>query len=103
MFGNVMYLYTFYCLCYQMGVSAYMLEDQVSEETDLDLNKEEDTRMDEIRDENWRGVSEEGDNKKKMNALRWYIYFKDKEELINIYFPVSVPHPKGGGALFVLV
>ena len=29
MFGNVMYLYAFYCLCYQIGVSADMLEDQV--------------------------------------------------------------------------
>ena len=59
--------------------------------------------MDEIRDKHWRGVYEEGDDNKKMNALRWYIYFKDKKELINISFPVSAPHPKGGGIVCTCV
>ena len=40
--------------------------------------------MDEIRDENWRDVAEEGENKKNINSLRWYVYVKDKEDLINI-------------------
>ena len=31
------------------------------EEIDLDLNEEEEIRMDTIRDEHWRGVTEEGD------------------------------------------
>ena len=38
--------------------------------------------MDEIREEHWRDVSEEGDNKKKIHALRWEVYAKYKEELI---------------------
>ena len=33
------------------------------EEIDLDLNEEEEIRMDTIRDELWRGVTEEGDKK----------------------------------------
>ena len=41
------------------------------EERDPDLNEEEDIRMDAIMDKHWRDVSEEGDNKKKINALRW--------------------------------
>ena len=51
--------------------------------------------MDEIRDEHWRNVAEEGDDKKKMHDLRWEIYVKEKEELIEIKVLVSVPHPKG--------
>ena len=58
MFGNGMYLYVFYCLCYEIYVSTDMSEDQVPEERDPDLNKEEDIRMNEIRDKHWRGVSE---------------------------------------------
>ena len=58
--------------------------------------------MDEIRDKNWRDVSEEGENKNKMHSLRWDIYIKDKEDFIKRYFLVSVPHKKGG-TLFGLV
>ena len=68
----------------------------MAEERDLDLNEDEDIRLDAIREENWRGVAEECDNKKKIHALRWKVYVKEKEELIKIYFSVSVPHPKGG-------
>ena len=76
MFDNGMYLSFFNCLCYEMDVSTYMSEDQVLEERYPDLNEEDDTRMDEIRDEHWRNVAEEGDDKKKMHDLRWEIYVK---------------------------
>ena len=34
-----------------------MSEEQVSEERDPDLNEEDDTRMDDIREEHWRDVA----------------------------------------------
>ena len=52
--------------------------------------------MDAIREEHWRDISEEGDNKKNIYALRWEVNFKEKEELIKRESLVSVPHPKGG-------
>ena len=70
MFGKGMYLYVFYCLCYEMDISTDMSEEQVSEDRDLDLNEDEDITMDEIRDEHWRYVAEEVDNKKNVNYLR---------------------------------
>ena len=73
MFGKVMYLSVFYCLCYKMDVSTDMSENQVSEERDPDLNEEEDIIMGEIRDKHWRGVAEEGEDKKNIHALRWEI------------------------------
>ena len=51
----------------------------VAEERDPDLNEEEDIILDEIREEHWRDVSEEGDEKKKIHALRWDVYVKEKE------------------------
>ena len=100
MLGNGIYLSVFYCLCYEMGVSTDISEDRVSEERDPDLNEEEDIRMDELRDEHWRGVSEEGDDKKKIHALSWEIYVKEKEDFIKRYFLVSIPHPKGGNIVW---
>ena len=73
MFGKGVYLSLFYCLCYERGIYTYMLEEQVSEERHQDLNKEKYTRMDEIRDEHWRDVAEEGDNKKKIHSLSWEV------------------------------
>ena len=70
MFGKGVYLSVFYCLCYVKDISTDMSEDQVSEERDTDLNEEEDTRIDKIRDDHQRDVSEEVDNKKKIRALR---------------------------------
>ena len=96
MFVKGMYLYVFYCLCYDTDISTYMLEDQVTEEIDPDLNDKEDIRLDEIREENWRDVSEEGDDKKKIHDLRWEVYVKYKEGLTKRKFLVSVSHPKGG-------
>ena len=41
------------------------------------------------------GISlEEGDDKKKIYALRWEVYVQDKEEPIKREFLVSVPHLK---------
>ena len=45
----------------------------MAEERDTDLNEEEDIRLDEIREDRWRDVSEEGDNKKNIHALRWEV------------------------------
>ena len=71
-----MYFSMFYCLCYDMYISTDILEDQVSEERYLYLNEEEDIRLDEIREEHWRGIYEEGYDKKKFHALRWEVYVK---------------------------
>ena len=71
MFGKGIYLSVFYCLCYEMYISTDMSEEQVSEEIDLDLNEEKDTRMDNSREENWMDVADEGDDKRKINYLRW--------------------------------
>ena len=97
MFGKYMYLYVFYSLCYAKDRSTDMSEEQVAEERDRDLNEEEDIRLDAIREEHWRNVSEEGDDNKNIHALRWEVYVKEKEELIKREFSVSVPNPKGGG------
>ena len=84
MFERGVYLFVFYSLCYVKYMSTDFSEEQVSAERDPDLNGEEDIIMDEIRDENWRDVAEEGENKKNIHSLRWYVYVKDKEDLINI-------------------
>ena len=44
-----MYLSVFYCLCYEMYISTDMSEEQVTEESDPELNDEEDIRLDKIR------------------------------------------------------
>ena len=48
----------------------------MEEERDLDLNDNEDIRLDEIKEEHWRDVAEEAENKKKICALRWEVYVK---------------------------
>ena len=48
----------------------------MAEERDPDLNEEEDIILDEIREEHWRDVAEEGDDKKKIHELRWEVYVK---------------------------
>ena len=42
------------------------------------LNEEEEIRMDEIRDNHCRDVAEEGEDKKKIDVLRWEIYVKEE-------------------------
>ena len=51
MFEKGIYLSIFYRFYYEMNISKDMLEEQVSEESDTDLNEEEDIIMDEIRNE----------------------------------------------------
>ena len=75
-FGRVVYLYVFCCLFSVKDISMDMLEEQVSEEIYPYLNEEKDIRMDKRREEHWRDVSDEGENKKKMYALRWEVYVK---------------------------
>ena len=53
-----------------------MLGEHVVAERDLDLNEEEDIRLYEIREEHCRDVSEEGDDKNNIYALRWEVYVK---------------------------
>ena len=60
----------FYCLCYSNDRYTDMSEDQVAEERYPDLNEEEDIRLDLIKEEHWRDVAEEGDDKKKIHDLR---------------------------------
>ena len=69
MFVKGMYLPVFYFLCYEMNIYIDISEDQVLEERDLDLNEQEDIIMDKIRDEHWKGVSEEYEDKKDIHAL----------------------------------
>ena len=58
MFVKGMYLSEFYFLCYDTGISTDMLEDQVEEERDPGLNEKEDIRLDEIREDHWRDITE---------------------------------------------
>ena len=71
MFGKVVYLSVFYCLCYVTDRSTDMLEDQVTEERDPDLNEEEGIILNAIREEYCRDVAEEGYDKKKMHSMMW--------------------------------
>ena len=103
MIGKVMRLSVFYCLCYDIDISTYMSEDQVLEEIDTDLNEEEDIIMDEIMDEHWRDVAGEGDDKKKIHALRWDICVEEKGGLMKREFLVSVPHLKVGNIVWNFV
>ena len=41
------------------------------EEGDPDLNKKEDIRFDKIREDHWRDIAKENDDKKKIHALGW--------------------------------
>ena len=82
MFVKGMYLPVFYCLCFAKNRSTYMSEYQVAEERDTEPNEEKDVRLDVIREENWRDVDEEGNNKKKFHELMWEVYVKYNKELI---------------------
>ena len=46
----------------------------MAEERDPYLNEEEDIRLDAIREDHWRDVAEEGDDKKNIHALRLEVY-----------------------------
>ena len=95
-FGKGYVFLCVYCLCYVKEISTDILEERVLEEIDPDLNEEEDIRMQDSREEHWRDVADDGEYKSKIHALRWDVHTREKEELINRDFSVSVPHPKGG-------
>ena len=64
-----------FCMCFIVWLILsrcqwIFLEEQVSEERYPDLNEEADIRMEDSRDENCRDVAEEGENNKKIHALR---------------------------------
>ena len=80
-----------------------MSEEKVAEERDTNLSEKEDIRQDEIQEDHWRDISDEGDDKKDIHALRWEVYVKEKQELIKREFLVSVPHPKGGAIVWTCV
>ena len=76
MFERVVYLFVFYCLCYVKQISMDMLEEQVSDETYLDQNEKEYIRMEDSREQHWRDVAKDGEDKIKVHALRQDVYTK---------------------------
>ena len=70
MFEMGMHFSVFYCLCRFEDISTYMLEEHISEERDPYLNEEEDIRMEYSREEHWRYVAEDGEDKSNIYALR---------------------------------
>ena len=67
------------------------------------LDEEDDIKIMDSRDENWRDADEDDDERGKINAMRWDVYMKEKEELIKGEFLVSVPYPKGGSIVWTCV
>ena len=61
----------YFCFCYVKDISTDMSEDQVSEERDPDLNEDEDIILDAIREDHWRDIYDEGEDKKNIHVLRW--------------------------------
>ena len=78
MFVKGIYLSIFYCLCYDTNIYTYISEYQVAEERHLDLNEKEDIRFDETREDHWRDIAEENNDRKKIYALRCYVYVQEK-------------------------
>ena len=60
MFETGMYLSMFYCFYNIKEILIGMLEEYVSDKRDLDLNEDEDIRMEVSREEHWRDVAEGG-------------------------------------------
>ena len=63
-------------------------------------NGYEDTRMEDSMEEKWMNVAKDDKDKSNIHALRWNLYTREKEELINIGFLVSVSHPKVGETIW---
>ena len=78
------------------------MEEQVLEERDPGLNKEEGIMMEYIMQEQCRDVADDGEDNSNIHDLRWYVYTKQKQDLTNREFLVSVTHQKGR-TLFGLV
>ena len=103
MFGKRMCFSVFYYYFYVKDISIYISEDHVAEDRYPYMNEEQDIILDAIREEHYRYVSEEGDDKKKINYLIWEVYVKEKDQFIKRQFLVSVPHPKGGAIFWTCV
>ena len=73
------------------------------EEIDPDPDEMEDISFNKIWEDNWRDLEEEKKKKKKIHALIWNVYVKEKEELITRAFLVSVPHTKLGTIVWTCV
>ena len=56
--------------------------------------------MEENMEELWRDVSEDGQDKSNIRALRWDICTREKGWFIKRGFLVSVPHPKEGNIVW---
>ena len=100
MFERGMYFSVSYCSCYVKETSTDMLEEKVLEDIDPDLNEEEGIGIEDSKEEHWRDVPENGEDRKNMF---WEIYTREKKEFINIDFLVSVRHPKGGNIVWYCV
>ena len=50
-----------------------------------------------------RGISEDGCYKINIHALKWDVYTKEKQQLINIKFLVTIAYPKGWGVVYTCV
>ena len=70
MFEICMYFSVFYFVCYVEEISTDMLEEQVSEERDLELNDQEGIRMEYSRKDHCRDVSKDGENNINIHSLR---------------------------------
>ena len=46
----------------------------MAEDRNMELNEEDDTRLDEIRDHHWRDVPKKGDDKMNIHDLKWEVY-----------------------------
>ena len=97
MFKRGLYISVFYWLCYVKEISTDMLEGKVLEERNPYLNEEEGIRMDYSREYHCRGVADDGEYNKKIHALRWDVYTRDKEEFLNIDFWCPLRIRRGGG------
>ena len=102
-FEKGIYFYLFYCLCYVKDISRDMFQEQVLEQIEPDLNEEEYIRMEDIREQHCRYVAEYVYDNINIHPLRWDVYTKDKEDLINRCFWVSVPYPKWWNIVWTFV
>ena len=59
--------------------------------------------MEDIREERWRDVADDGEDKNNIRALRQYAYTQDKDQLIKREFSVYVPHTKGGNIVWTCI
>ena len=52
------------------------------------------------REDNCRDVAQDGEDKRKINALRWYLYKKREREFDKYIFLVAITHKKGGNIVW---